>query len=425
MRLIYSIGIVLYGLLLRILAPFHTKARLMVKGRKDWYSEMKQTVDSSQKHIWFHFASLGEFEQGRPVLEAVKNNYLDHKIIVTFYSPSGYEIRKNTNLADYVFYLPYDTAKNARLFLDLVNPRFVLFTKYEYWYYFFEGLHKRAIPLYLISAIFRPEQIFFQAYGTLFLKILSYVTYFFVQNEESVHLLKEFGIRNASLAGDTRFDRVVNLPKNRQMVPEIVQFIGDSPILVAGSTWPEDEQILRELFQDYSNYKLILAPHEINESHLTGIFNLWPAALRFSKMTTYSATVIAESNVLVIDNIGMLSSLYGYGQMAYIGGGFGVGIHNTLEAATYGIPVIFGPNFKKFQEAKDLVENGSGFSIANSKELKSVFCTLQDQSACQEAGKLARAYVLQKAGATQIIMKYLKGTDVNIKKSEEESSDHG
>ncbi len=425
MRLLYSIGIVLYGLLLRLLPPFHAKARLMVKGRKDWYSKMKQTVDSSQKHIWFHFASLGEFEQGRPVLEAVKNYYLEHKIIVTFYSPSGYEIRKNTNLADYVFYLPYDTAKNARLFLDLVNPSFVLFTKYEYWYYFFEGLHRRSIPLYLISAIFRPEQIFFQAYGTFFLKILSYVTYFFVQNEESVRLLKEFGIRNASLAGDTRFDRVVNLPKNRQMIPEIVQFIGDRPILVAGSTWPEDEQILQELFQDYSNYKLILAPHEINESHLASIFNLWPAALRFSKMATYSSTVLAESNVLVIDNIGMLSSLYGYGQMAYIGGGFGVGIHNTLEAATYGIPVLFGPNFKKFQEAKDLVENGSGFSISNSKELKSVFCTLQDQSTCQEAGKLARAYVLQKAGATQIIMKYLKGNDVNIKKSEAESSDHG
>ncbi len=251
------------------------------------------------------------------------------------------------------------------------------------------------------------------------------MTYFFVQNEESVRLLKEFGIRNASLAGDTRFDRVVNLPKNRQMIPEIVQFIGDRPILVAGSTWPEDEQILQELFQDYSNYKLILAPHEINESHLASIFNLWPAALRFSKMATYSSTVLAESNVLVIDNIGMLSSLYGYGQMAYIGGGFGVGIHNTLEAATYGIPVLFGPNFKKFQEAKDLVENGSGFSISNSKELKSVFCTLQDQSTCQEAGKLARAYVLQKAGATQIIMKYLKGNDVNIKKSEAESSDHG
>lgn len=414
MRLLYSIGIFLYGLLLRILAPFHAKAKLMVAGRKDWYSRMKQTVDSSQKHIWFHFASLGEFEQGRPVLEAVKNNYLDHKIIVTFYSPSGYEIRKNTALADYVFYLPYDTAQHARLFLDLINPSFAVFTKYEYWYYFFEGLHRRGIPLFLISAIFRPDQIFFQAYGTFFLKILSYVTYFFVQNEESVRLLKEFGIRNTGLAGDTRFDRVVDIPKSRKMIPEISQFIGENLALVAGSTWPEDEQALQELLLDYSDYKLILAPHEINESHLASIFNLWPKALRFSDMTTYDAAIIADSKVLVIDNIGMLSSLYGYGQLAYIGGGFGVGIHNTLEAATYGIPVLFGPNFKKFQEAKDLVQNGSGFAIASAKELKKVFAVLQDQTVRQKAGKLAREYVLQKAGATPIIMKYLKSNPVKI-----------
>jgi 3-deoxy-D-manno-octulosonic-acid transferase len=344
----------------------------------------------------------------------VKNNYLDHKIIVTFYSPSGYEIRKNTALADYVFYLPYDTAQHARLFLDLINPSFAVFTKYEYWYYFFEGLHRRGIPLFLISAIFRPDQIFFQAYGTFFLKILSYVTYFFVQNEESVRLLKEFGIRNAGLAGDTRFDRVVDIPKIRKMIPEISQFIGENPALVAGSTWPEDEQALQELLLDYSDYKLILAPHEINESHLASIFNLWPKALRFSDMTTYDAAIIADSKVLVIDNIGMLSSLYGYGQLAYIGGGFGVGIHNTLEAATYGIPVLFGPNFKKFQEAKDLVQNGSGFAIASAKELKKVFAVLQDQTVRQKAGKLAREYVLQKAGATPIIMKYLKSNPVKI-----------
>lgn len=414
MRLLYSVGIFLYGLLLRILAPFHAKARLMVAGRKDWYSRMKQTVDSTQKHIWFHFASLGEFEQGRPVLEAVKNNYLHYKIIVTFYSPSGYEIRKNTNLADYVFYLPYDTAKNAQLFVDLIRPSFVIFTKYEYWYYYFEELHKRSIPLFLISAIFRPEQIFFQAYGTFFLKILSYVTYFFVQNEESVRLLKEFGIRHAGLAGDTRFDRVVDLPKNKKMIPEIAQFIGDNPTLVAGSTWPEDEQMLQELIQHYPGYKLILAPHEIDGPHLEAILKLWPTALQFSKMAAYNNAILAESQILVIDNIGMLSSLYGYGQMAYIGGGFGSGIHNTLEAATYGIPVLFGPNFKKFQEAKDLIQHGAGFSVANSQGLRKVFADLQDRSHCQEVGQAARQYVLQKAGATAIIMKYLKNNSVKI-----------
>jgi len=412
MRLLYSIGIFLYGLLLRILAPFHTKARLMVTGRKDWYLRMKQSVDSSQKHIWFHFASLGEFEQGRPVLEAVKNNYLDHKIIVTFYSPSGYEIRKNTNLADHVFYLPYDTAQNAKLFLDLINPSFAVFTKYEYWYYYFEGLHSRSIPLFIVSAIFRPEQIFFQAYGTFFLKILGFVTYFFVQNEESVRLLKEYGIRNAGLAGDTRFDRVIDLPKVRKEIPLIGDFVGTAPVLVAGSTWPEDEKLLKELFQQFSEYKLILAPHEINEGHIVSILNLWPAALRFSKMAEYETVTLTEAKVLIIDNIGLLSSLYGYGEVAYIGGGFGVGIHNTLEAATYGMPVLFGPNFKKFQEAKDLIEQGGGFSFADIKGLIDVFERLQDQSKRVEAAKSARQYVQQKAGATPIIMKYLKNANL-------------
>ncbi|WP_104385316.1 3-deoxy-D-manno-octulosonic acid transferase [Sphingobacterium sp. HMA12] len=412
MRLLYSIGIFLYGLLLRILAPFHAKARLMVTGRKDWYLRMKQSVDSSQKHIWFHFASLGEFEQGRPVLEAVKNNYVDHKIIVTFYSPSGYEIRKNTNLADHVFYLPYDTAQNARLFLDLINPSFAVFTKYEYWYYYFEGLHSRSIPLFLVSAIFRPEQIFFQAYGAFFLRILVFVTYFFVQNEESVRLLKEYGIRNAGLAGDTRFDRVIDLPKGRKEIPLVADFVGTAPVLVAGSTWPEDENLLKELIQRFPEYKLILAPHEINEAHIVNILNLWPAALRFSKMTEYDTVTLTEAKVLIIDNIGLLSSLYGYGQVAYIGGGFGVGIHNTLEAATYGMPVLFGPNFKKFQEAKDLIEQGAGFSFAESKGLMDVFERLQDQSKRVEAAKSARQYVQQKAGATPIIMKYLKNANL-------------
>lgn len=412
MRLLYSIGIFLYGHLLRILAPFHSKARLMVTGRKDWYVRMKQSVDSTQKHIWFHFASLGEFEQGRPVLEAVKKNYFDHKIIVTFYSPSGYEIRKNTNLADHVFYLPYDTARNAQLFLDLINPSFAIITKYEYWYYYFESLHKRSIPLFLISAIFRPEQIFFQAYGAFFLKILSFVTYFFVQNEESVHLLKEYGIRNAGLAGDTRFDRVIDLPKLRREVPLITDFVGTSSVVVAGSTWPEDEKLLKELLQRFPHYKIILAPHEINDDHIGSILQLWPKALRFSKQHTYAPATIAEANVLVIDNIGLLSSLYGYGQIAYIGGGFGVGIHNTLEAAAYGMPVLFGPNFKKFQEAKDLIAEGAGFSFTDMKGLMDIFDHLQDPLKQEEAANASRQYVQQKAGATPIIMKYLKNANL-------------
>ncbi|AIM35562.1 3-deoxy-D-manno-octulosonic acid transferase [Sphingobacterium sp. ML3W] len=407
MRLLYSLGIYLYGLLLRLVAPFHSKAKLWVDGRRDWYAYMSQTVETGQKHIWFHFASLGEFEQGRAVLESIKKDFPTKKIVITFYSPSGYEVRKNTNLADYVFYLPDDTAKNAKLFIDLINPDFVVFTKYEYWYHYFSELQNRQIPLLMISAIFRPDQIFFQSYGGFFRKILSAVTYFFMQNEESVHLLKEHGFRNVGLTGDTRFDRVVELPKQLRRITEVVQFVGESPVLVAGSTWLEDEQILKEIMLIFPKWKLILAPHEIHDAHIKSILELFPDALQFSNYPSYADQKIIDSQVLIIDNIGMLSSLYGYGKIAYIGGGFGVGIHNTLEAATYGVPVIFGPKYHKFQEAKDLIEQGAGFSIHNREELIKVFTCLQDNVKREYAGKQAKQYVQQHAGATAIIMKYL------------------
>ncbi|MDH5828316.1 3-deoxy-D-manno-octulosonic acid transferase [Sphingobacterium faecium] len=407
MRLLYSLGIYLYGLLLRLVAPFHSKAKLWVDGRRDWYAYMSQTVETGQKHIWFHFASLGEFEQGRAVLESIKKDFPTKKIVITFYSPSGYEVRKNTNLADYVFYLPDDTAKNAKLFIDLINPEFVVFTKYEYWYHYFSELQNRQIPLLMISAIFRPDQIFFQSYGGFFRKILSAVTYFFMQNEESVHLLKEHGFRNVGLTGDTRFDRVVELPKQLRRIPEVAQFVGESPVLVAGSTWLEDEQILKEMMLIFPKWKLILAPHEIHDAHIKSILELFPDALQFSNYPSYADQKIIDSQVLIIDNIGMLSSLYGYGKIAYIGGGFGVGIHNTLEAATYGVPVIFGPKYHKFQEAKDLIEQGAGFSIHNREELIKVFTCLQDNVKREYAGKQAKQYVQQHAGATAIIMKYL------------------
>jgi 3-deoxy-D-manno-octulosonic-acid transferase len=398
MRLLYSLGIHLYGLLLRLIAPFHPKAKLWVEGRRDWYAHMSQTVETGQNHIWFHFASLGEFEQGRAVLEGIKKDFPLKKIVITFYSPSGYEVRKNTNLADYVFYLPEDTAKNARLFIDLIKPDFVVFTKYEYWYYYFAELKSRNISLLMISAIFRPDQIFFQSYGGFFRKILTSVTYFFMQNEESVHLLKEHGFRNVGLTGDTRFDRVVDLPKQAKRIAEVTQFVGESPVLVAGSTWLEDEQLLKDLMSKFPEWKLILAPHEIHESHIDAILSLFPTALRFSAFASYSDQTIAAAQVLIIDNIGMLSSLYGYGKVSYIGGGFGAGIHNTLEAATYGVPVIFGPKYHKFQEAKDLIEQGAGFSIHNRDELNRVFACLQDDIKRDYAGAQAKSYVQQHAG---------------------------
>ncbi len=408
MRFLYDLGILIYGLLLRVFALFNAKAKLLLNGRKDLLQRIEQTVEKDQEYIWFHFASLGEFEQGRAVMEQIKIRYPNEKIIVTFFSPSGYEIRKNTALADYVFYLPADTPRNSRRFLDLINPKFAVFTKYEYWYHYFKELNKRKIRLLMISAIFREDQVFFKQYGGFFRSILKNVSFFFTQNNESVHMLKWIGITNAGLAGDTRFDRVVELPKQHKDIPEVQRFVGKDSILVAGSTWQPDEILLKDLLEKNKDLKAIIAPHEIHQEHIDQILKLFPHALLFSKFNTYTDQQIAASRQLIIDNIGMLSSLYYYGRIAYIGGGFGVGIHNTLEAATYGMPVIFGPKYEKFQEAIDLLEIGAGFSIANEKELNEVYQALSNSEKLLKASLAAKNYVQQRSGATQIIMKYLE-----------------
>ncbi|GGE24524.1 MULTISPECIES: 3-deoxy-D-manno-octulosonic acid transferase [Sphingobacterium] len=408
MRFLYDLGILIYGLLLRVFALFNAKAKLLLNGRKDLLQRIEQTVEKDQEYIWFHFASLGEFEQGRAVMEQIKIRYPNEKIIVTFFSPSGYEIRKNTALADYVFYLPADTPRNSRRFLDLINPKFAVFTKYEYWYHYFKELNKRKIRLLMISAIFREDQVFFKQYGGFFRSILKNVSFFFTQNNESVHMLKWIGITNAGLAGDTRFDRVVELPKQHKDIPEVQRFVGKDSVLVAGSTWQPDEILLKDLLEKNKDLKAIIAPHEIHQEHIDQILKLFPHALLFSKFNTYTDQQIAASRQLIIDNIGMLSSLYYYGRIAYIGGGFGVGIHNTLEAATYGMPVIFGPKYEKFQEAIDLLEIGAGFSIANEKELNEVYQALSNSEKLLKASLAAKNYVQQRSGATQIIMKYLE-----------------
>lgn len=408
MHLLYSLGIWLYSLLLSLIAPLHPKAKLWVVGRRGLFERLEQTVEKGSHPIWFHFASLGEFEQGRSVMEAIKQKYPTEKIIITFFSPSGYEIRKNTALADYVFYLPSDTPRNVRRFLDIVQPKMAIFTKYEYWYYYFKALKERSIPLLMISAIFREEQIFFKWYGGFFRSILKNVNFFFTQNVDSVLWLKSIGIVKAGLAGDTRFDRVVQLPKQRRHIPEVEQFLEGSPsTLIAGSTWLPDEKLLADLSAKHKDMKMVLAPHEVHEGHLAELEALFPAAVFFSKFGSYSAMEIKESNILVIDNIGILSSLYGYGQLAYIGGGFGAGIHNTLEAATYGLPVIFGPKYHKFKEAVELLELGAGFSIRTADELAEVYTALADPDKGAAAGTTASRYVQQHAGASQIIIKYI------------------
>ncbi|MEJ5055181.1 glycosyltransferase N-terminal domain-containing protein [Sphingobacterium sp. MYb382] len=411
MELLYNLGIGLYSLILRLISPFHSKARLWVQGRKGLFVTIEQTVEKGSQPIWFHFASLGEFEQGRAVMEAIKKKYPSEKILITFFSPSGYEIRKNTALADYVFYLPTDTARHARRFIALVQPKMAIFTKYEYWHHYFKTLQKKDIPLYMISAIFREKQIFFKWYGGFFRSILKRVTFFFTQDHDSVLWLKSIGIIRTGLAGDTRFDRVVSLPQQKQEIPIVEDFLGEAKeILVAGSTWLPDEHLLAELVSARSHLKMLLAPHEIDENHLQAIKELFPSALFYSTYNQYGPVEKSEAQVLVIDNIGMLSSLYGYGQVAYIGGGFGAGIHNTLEAATYGIPVLFGPKYANFKEAVDLIEKGAGFSIQQVSELIAVYGALTNSEKRRLAGDRAEAYVRHQAGATQIIIKYLENT---------------
>jgi 3-deoxy-D-manno-octulosonic-acid transferase len=403
MLFFYNLGIRLYSLLIQIASLKSSKAKQFIKGRENIFERIKKSNPIGQQHIWFHFASLGEFEQGRPVLEKIRQNSPKSKILVTFFSPSGYEIRKNYALADHVFYLPLDTQKHAERFLKLINPSMAIFTKYEYWYHYFTELKKQQVPLYIISGIFRKSQPFFKWYGILQRQILKCVTYFFVQNEESRLLLQELDIRNAIVSGDTRFDRVYENAQNPKKIKEIEDFCGDAPVLIAGSTWLPDEKLLAALAQRYTGWKFIIAPHEIGEERIREIEELFPEITRFSNLNTQ----YPPSDTLIIDNIGMLSSLYQYGEIAYIGGGFGAGIHNTLEAAAFGLPVIFGPKYQKFQEAKDLLQIEAAFSINDLDDMNGVAEKLKDENYRHECGRKARQYVEENTGATDTIMKHI------------------
>lgn len=413
MKLLYIIGIWGYTLLIRIFSLFNPKAKLFINGRKNIFTLIAQKINPAEKHIWFHFASLGEFEQGRPVLEKLKALYPAKKIIVTFFSPSGYEIRKNYALAD-VFYLPIDTAINAKRFIASINPEIAIFTKYEFWHFYFKELKDQGIPLYLISGIFRESQAFFKWYGGFYRNILKCITYFFVQNKESENLLKSIGLNKVTISGDTRFDRVYENAQSPKQLNIIESFIDGAPTLVCGSTWPEDEKILSALPQEYPNWKFIIAPHEIHESHIESIEKQFSVgSIRFSVFSSQlkvnsSQISNLKSKILIIDNIGMLSSLYQYGKVAYIGGGFGTGIHNTLEAAAFGLPVIFGPKYDKFQEAKDLIAIGAAKSISSIEELIDAFNTFLSN---QHAADAARKYVEDKKGATDQIVSVITKSD--------------
>ncbi|MGY3210975.1 3-deoxy-D-manno-octulosonic acid transferase [Mucilaginibacter sp. HD30] len=402
MLLLYNTTIHIYYMLICLASLFNNKAALWLRGRKH------QSIKQHKKSLWFHFASLGEFEQGRPVLEQLKEQYPGHEIVVTFFSPSGYEVRKNTPLANAVYYLPFDTAANARDFISKIDPALAVFTKYEYWYHFFAELNQRRVPLYIISGIFRPGQVFFKWYGALHRKMLHFVNYFFVQDERSVQLLREVNITNAAVSGDTRFDRVwanAQQPKNISLIDK---FKNGQKLFIAGSTWPADEALLVDLLKQYPEWKFVFAPHEIGEDKISGLIKLLPAGKTLKYSQIESHILHLKSQVLIIDNIGMLSSLYQYADLAYIGGGFGAGIHNTLEAAAFGLPVIFGPKYKRFKEACDLIAEGAGFTIANEYELQSVTKSLMnDAVALTSAARKAQVYVQQNIGATQKIVDHI------------------
>ena len=401
MSLIYNTGINVYNIGIKIASLFNNKASLLNQGRKATHKFCKNYERDSGKLVWVHAASLGEFEQGRPIIEAIKEREPETKILLTFYSPSGYEVSKNYRSADYILYLPSDNPRKAKQFVSKFKPNLAIFVKYEFWYNFLNQLHKNNIPIYLISANFQANQIFFSSWGKLHRKMLHFFDKLFVQNSESVQLLNNIGITNVEKVGDTRFDRVKQISREAKRLPKIENFLKDSPCVVCGSSWPPDEDILFSYINNsQSKYKWIIAPHEIDEAHIKSII-----AKCKRKVTRYSQDN-CDGDVLIIDCIGILSSIYRYGNIAYIGGGFGVGIHNTIEAAVYGIPVIFGPNYQRFKEAIELIEIKGGFSINNEKSLHKLLDKfIIDKNYLKTSGSNALNYVNSQLGSSDAILK--------------------
>ncbi|MFV0330478.1 MAG: 3-deoxy-D-manno-octulosonic acid transferase [Dysgonomonas sp.] len=411
MLFFYNLAIYLYALVVRIVSPFHKKARKMIVGHKQTYKILKQKIEKDAEYIWFHAASLGEFEQGRPIMEEVKRRHPEYKILLTFFSPSGYEVRKDYPLADVICYLPFDKKRNVKKFLKLVEPKMAIFIKYEFWYNFVNRLYKKNIPVYMVSAIFRPSQIFFKWYGSDMRKLLRRYESICVQDSNSAKLLAGINITNVEVCGDTRFDRVLDIQKQAKQLPVAEAFekkakMENEQIFIAGSTWPKDEDILIPYFNITTDLKLIIAPHEIDEAHLKYIeSNLQRPHIRYSRAIP---EMMGDYDCLIIDNFGLLSSLYRYGQLAYVGGGFGVGIHNVLEAAVYDIPVIFGPNFKKFREAQQLIEQGGGYSISDYQSFRGLMDEfLQYKESLDAAGLHAGNYVRSNARVVQRVMAVL------------------
>jgi 3-deoxy-D-manno-octulosonic-acid transferase len=428
--LIYSFIIRLYILGIRITSLWNPKAKQWVNGRKDLFEQLKQKISAGDKLVWFHCASAGEFEQGKPVIEQIKKQYPSHKVLVSFFSPSGFGGARNYQHADIVTYLPADTRKNAKRFVDLVNPQLVVFVKYEYWYHHLTAIAFRHIPLLMVSAIFREDQLFFRSYGRFYKQLLFLFKQIFVQDKRSLILLQTNGINHCTVGGDTRFDRVTEIAGRFSEVPFLKEFIGDSKVIVAGSTWEQDEEILAN-YVKISNVKLVIAPHEIKEEHVQRLQRLFPGCVRYSQLQGMFSNALpggtsiwnsineqqeedvrerlVEAKTMIIDSMGLLSKLYHYATVTYVGGGFKSGIHNTLEAVVYGKPVLFGPRYQKFKEARDLLEKGAAFSVTNAAEFKPrIDHLLNDPSELLKAGAAAKNYVEENTSATGKVVQYIQ-----------------
>lgn len=419
--MLYNIIMYIYQAGIAIYSHFNEKVKKMWIGERAAFGVLQKQVEPNVKYIWFHAASLGEFEQGRPLIEKIKKEYPNYKILLTFFSPSGYEVRKNYEQADIVTYLPIDTVANAQRFLRIVRPVMAFFIKYEFWYNYLHILRHRNIPVYSVSSIFRPNQIFFRPYGRQYAAVLKCFSHFFVQNDLSKSLLAKIGINNVTVVGDTRFDRVLQIKDNSKKLPLVDKFIGNQDVklangvtnslhrvFVAGSSWLPDEEIFIKYFNEHNDWKLIIAPHIIADTHLRQILQL----LKGKKVVLYTEateTNVADADVLVINCFGLLSSIYHYGDVAYVGGGFGAGIHNVLEAAVWGIPVVFGPNNKRFAEAQGLLASGGGFEIDNYEKFALImdrFCS--DKVFLQNSGNAAGSFVKQLSGATNKVFSDIK-----------------
>lgn len=410
-RLVYDLIIWCIGAGIWLAQPFSSKARNWIGGRTHILSKIEASLPPDGIRVWFHCASLGEFEQGRPLLENIRKDFPEVLILLTFFSPSGYQIRKNYPGADYIFYLPLDKRHNAERLVELFRPSLVIFVKYEFWYYYMLELHRRKIPVLMISAVFREQQVFFKWYGALYRQILKYYDCIFVQDEQSLQILNRLTTGNTAISGDTRFDRVIHLKQQNR--PELlpVDFTTGSRVIVAGSTWPVDEKMLAGYLaglKDDLDLKWVIAPHEISEKRLLQIERLFRGSVRLSRLPQTSSS--AGIRVIVVDSMGKLGELYRYAELAYIGGGFGQGIHNILEAAVYGVPVLFGPNYHKFNEAVDLIQKGGAFPISGKLEFhKKLEQLLGDAEKLTMISKICSDFVHAHAGATDRIMNYIRG----------------